>query len=406
MNDTTQNSNGLERCLLASATIGVLVIPGIAALRALGLRLPPSLKPVASPYHAQAVLIVGRMPAEFEPTLLDLCQQIPQPYAVMAIHADSIAGVPNPLIESSATTQDQFELDARLFQASWPGVSVPNAQAAMHSHHSMDEMPMNEGSMHDHSQHMTMASSPHNKADEHAGHDMSAMPGMDHDMGSDSGMMSMLSMTDDVPRSPDGLAMESAEVTFGPFHYGLPIGMQIVFTLDGDTVESINLESAPLAIQYDARVASRVSLLDKLNRLIQFLELCGASGTAHRVQSLYWQVWDYVQTPDQLVKAALRLNRSLKKTWLLKLRLRSLAVVNIDGHERDAWDRLMSCAEEIAEMTATQRTFGGAHSAKSNAIWSDKSNLQIIEKAVVGAEVGDALVALASFDLASHGGVA
>jgi hypothetical protein len=406
MNNTKQNLKRWERSLSTTATLEVLVVPGVATLRALGLRLPPSLKPVASPYHAQALLIVGTLPNEFEPTLLDLCQQLPRPHAVMTIRADSITGVPKPLTESSATTQDQFDADVRLFRASWPGESLLNTQATMHDHSSMDQMQMSEGSMHDHSHHMKMSSETHGKIDEHSGHDMSAMTGMDHDMSSNDGMMSMLSMTNNIPRSPDGLAMESAEVTFGPFHYGLPIGMQLVCTLDGDTVESINLKSAPLALHYDARVASRVSLLDTLNRLIQFLELCGASEIAHCVRSFYWQVWDYDQTPDQLAKAAIRLHQSLKRTWLLKLRLRSLAVVSIDGYERDAWDRLMYCAEEIAEMSATVlQATKRTQPAERNVLWTQKSKLRIIETALLGLEVGDALIAIASFDLADSGSI-
>jgi hypothetical protein len=406
MNSTKQNLKRLERFLSTTATLEVLVVPGVAALRALGLRLPPNLKLVASPYHAQALLIVGTLPTEFEPTLLDLCQQLPRPHAVMTVQADSIAGVAKPLIESSATTQDQFDIDVRLFRASWPGESLLNTQATTHDHSSMDQMDMSEGSMHDHSHHMKMSSETHGKIDEHSGHDMSAMTGMDHDMSTDNGMMSMLSMTNNIPRSPDGLAMESAEVTFGPFHYGLPIGMQLVCTLDGDTVESINLKSAPLALHYDARVASRTCLLDVLNRLIQFLELCGASEIAHRVRSFYWQVWDYDQTPEKLAMAAIRLHESLKRTWLLKLRLRRLAVVSIDGYERDAWDRLMSCAEEIVEMSApvlqaSKRT----QTVEKNALWTQKLKLRIMETALLGLEVGDVLIAIASFDLVDTGSI-
>jgi len=43
-------------------------------------------------------------------------------------------------------------------------------------------------------------------------------------------------MTKDLPRSADGLAMEWLEVPFGPLFPGLPGGLRLILTLDGDTV--------------------------------------------------------------------------------------------------------------------------------------------------------------------------
>lgn len=62
------------------------------------------------------------------------------------------------------------------------------------------------------------------------------MPGeMDHSSHGD-GFMSMVMTTQDLPRSPDGLPMEWLEVPFGPFSPGLPGGLGLTFTLDGDAV--------------------------------------------------------------------------------------------------------------------------------------------------------------------------
>lgn len=56
---------------------------------------------------------------------------------------------------------------------------------------------------------------------------------MNHD---EMGFMSMVEVTKDLPRSPDGLQMDWIDVPFGPVFPGLPGGLQLTLTLDGDTV--------------------------------------------------------------------------------------------------------------------------------------------------------------------------
>jgi len=63
--------------------------------------------------------------------------------------------------------------------------------------------------------------------DEHSGHE--------HDHGA-SGFMSMIEVTKDLSRSADGLQMDWLEVPFGPVFPGLPGGLKLTFTLDGDGV--------------------------------------------------------------------------------------------------------------------------------------------------------------------------
>ena len=46
--------------------------------------------------------------------------------------------------------------------------------------------------------------------------------------------MSMIEVTKDLPRSADGLAMDWMEVPFGPVFPGLPGGLKLTLTLDGD----------------------------------------------------------------------------------------------------------------------------------------------------------------------------
>ncbi len=69
-----------------------------------------------------------------------------------------------------------------------------------------------------------------NAVDDHAN--------MDHASRGHSGMnfMSMVEVTKDLPRSTDGLPMEWIDVPFGPFFPGLPGGLLLSLTLDGDAV--------------------------------------------------------------------------------------------------------------------------------------------------------------------------
>jgi Ni,Fe-hydrogenase III large subunit len=71
------------------------------------------------------------------------------------------------------------------------------------------------------------------------GHDMAAH---DHHM-MDGGFMSMVAMTQDLPRSRDGLPMEWTETAFGPLFPGLPAGLAVMLTLDGDTVAAAELDA-------------------------------------------------------------------------------------------------------------------------------------------------------------------
>ncbi len=89
----------------------------------------------------------------------------------------------------------------------------------------------------------------HDKQD-HAGMDHSNMDhsSMDHSSMDHSNMegmafMSMIDVTKDLPRSGDGLPMEWIEAPFGPFLPGLPGGLLLTLTLDGDTVAAASARS-------------------------------------------------------------------------------------------------------------------------------------------------------------------
>ncbi|WP_235008517.1 heavy metal-binding domain-containing protein [Candidatus Halocynthiibacter alkanivorans] len=77
--------------------------------------------------------------------------------------------------------------------------------------------------------------SAHGAHSEHGGHGGHGTAAEQID-GIEPGFMSMVDLTKDMPVSPDGLKMEWIDVPFGPFFPGLPGGLGLSLTLDGDTV--------------------------------------------------------------------------------------------------------------------------------------------------------------------------
>jgi len=92
--------------------------------------------------------------------------------------------------------------------------------------------------------HSSMDRSDHSQVD-HSQVDHSSMDDTDHSQMNhdESGFMSMIDVTKDLPRSSDELQMEWIDAAFGPFFPGLPSGLQLSFSLDGDTVAGIETHS-------------------------------------------------------------------------------------------------------------------------------------------------------------------
>ena len=120
----------------------------------------------------------------------------------------------------------------------------------------------------------------------HDGMDHGGHGGMDH---GDMGFMSMVEMTQGTPRSSDGLQMEWAEdMPFGPLFPGLPGGLALTLTLDGDTVARAEAEGVEgwafaedLAGPAEA-LAGRLARLDPLSpvayRVLAWRALESAAG--------------------------------------------------------------------------------------------------------------------------------
>ncbi len=132
-----------------------------------------------------------------------------------------------------------------------------------------------EGTSHGEHEHEDHESVEHASADEESaeassnGHDHGGHGHMDH---GDMGFMSMVEITKDLPRSSDGLQMEWVEdAPFGPLFPGLPGGLALTLTLDGDTVARANARgiegraSAEDLIGPAETLADRLAWLDPLS---------------------------------------------------------------------------------------------------------------------------------------------
>lgn len=107
-----------------------------------------------------------------------------------------------------------------------------------HDHHDSHEHDheQHEGHQHSHENHHDHGHKhQHDESDGDAEEKGSGHDHGGHDHGA-SGFMSMIEVTKDLPRSADGLAMDWMEVPFGPVFPGLPGGLKLTLTLDGDGV--------------------------------------------------------------------------------------------------------------------------------------------------------------------------
>ncbi len=132
---------------------------------------------------------------------------------------------------------------------------------------------------------------------------------MDHDMGG--GFMSMVAVTRDLPRSRDGLPMEWIDVPFGPLFPGLPGGLALTLTLDGDGVASATTERGVTWRGLESgwpgpadSFPERLSRLDPLSpfayRLLGLRAVEVATGTAPgeaaRLARVWWAEWERVRS--------------------------------------------------------------------------------------------------------------
>jgi len=300
------------------------VVPGPEVARAVGVDLETTgLRISCTPRHASVLVLVGELPPGLKKAAAVAYAQMPRPRAILAVGTGDVSPLPGPDVSARPEQEDvaaavaelrrlfaqsafspeaaDFDVDAVCTQTEYvcpmhPEVVRPEpgscpicgmdlvpreaagGDAAMdHAGHGAHHEAMGhgghdqQGASHGEHDHEDQENMEHANADEEGAeassnsHDHGGHGQMDH---GDMGFMSMVEMTKDLPRSSDGLQMEWVEdVPFGPLFPGLPGGLALTLTLDGDTVARANARGIEGRASADDLVVPAETLADRLARL-------------------------------------------------------------------------------------------------------------------------------------------
>ncbi len=315
MSGARTGTANLARRLAARALardLTAFVAPGLEVARAYGLEpAEAGLRVVPTPRHAAVLLLVGEIPPGLRAATAVVYAQMTRPRAIIALGTDGAPPLPAPdvaaALDQAALVAGVEELRRIIASGAWtpdaPVFDAPDVQPKEDDGGGMDHGGMDHGGM-DHGG-VDHGGMDHGGVD-HGGMDHGAMSGdtdgggegkgdggegkgdgsgdrggMDMDMGG--GGMSMVMMTKDLPRSPDGLPMEWVEAPVGPLFPGLPGGLDLSFTLDGDVVAAATVAPGTLGRELDATWAGpvatlpeRLALLDPLTPVAYRLLAVGA----------------------------------------------------------------------------------------------------------------------------------
>jgi len=282
MSGARTGAGSLARWLTARAQardLTAFVAPGLDVARAYGIDpAAAGLRVVPTPRHAAVLLLVGEIPPGLRAATAVVYAQMARPRAIIALGTDGAPPLPTPdvavALNQAALVTGIKELRRIVTSGAWspdaPAFDVPEVQLTKKDEGD-DKGGMDMGDMgHDDNMgdmggmdHGDMAGMSH---DDKGHGDMGGMDMGGMDMGG--GGMSMVMMTKDLPRSPDDLPMEWVETPVGPLFPGLPGGLALSFTLDGDAVAKATLARGIVGRGLDAAGPGHVaSLPDRLARL-------------------------------------------------------------------------------------------------------------------------------------------
>lgn len=259
-----EGRTSVVRRLLARAAardLAALVVPGPEVARALGLDLEAAgLRLAAGPRQASVLVVLGRVPTGLPEGLQRAAEvayaQMPRPRATLIVGTGAPAALPadalcEPDQESLAAAVGGLRRVFREGAFAWRSedFEAPALQTrtiytcSMHPEVEQDEpgqcprcgmdLIPKESSGSDAAERNDHGA--HGHGGEHEDHTADAAGG-GHGGHEEMDFMSMVEMTEGTPRSSDGLQMERVEAAFGPLLPGLPGGLSLSFTLDGDTV--------------------------------------------------------------------------------------------------------------------------------------------------------------------------
>jgi Ni,Fe-hydrogenase III large subunit len=235
--------------------LNAFVVPGPDVARAHGLDLEDAgLRIVDTPRHASVLLLVDELPDGLMKAATVAYAQMMRPRAVFAVGAGAVSSLPESDV---SVTLDQesvvagveelrhvfvesaFDPDAEDFESEVVREDEEDAGGMDHGH--------DHGHMHhdhgeeDHGEEDEGEQGDEQETDESEENQAEAE---EKEIGEDQleNFMSMIEMTEGMPASGDGLIMEWAPAPYGPLFPGLPGGLSLTFTLDGDTVAEAEVE--------------------------------------------------------------------------------------------------------------------------------------------------------------------
>jgi Ni,Fe-hydrogenase III large subunit len=224
--------------------LAAFVVPGPEVARSRGLDLDAAgLRVAQSPRHASVLVLVGEPPPGLKKAAAVAYAQMPRPRAILAVGTGDVSPLPEPDVAVAAIQEELAAGVVELRRLFAENAFTPEAAGfdveeirlrtqyvcPMHTEVTTDEPGSCPRCGMDLVPRESTGGAGHEDDGEHSGEH-------DHE---DMGFMSMVEMTRGTPRSSDGLQMEWIGVPFGPLFPGLPGGLSLTFTLDGDTVAGI-----------------------------------------------------------------------------------------------------------------------------------------------------------------------
>lgn len=219
---------GLRRVLLRQSLtrLRIFPVPGLSLLLLEGFD-PDRFgwEITATPREASVLLVSGPLPDGLTSHVATAYAAMPRPRILVFHRLEPASALPPPDIvlppgewAELPRLINTFDFHGEAAPFALPSVdNVKEDRPAHHEHGHHDH-----GDHRDHHEH-------HDHGDHRDHHEH-------HDHQHHNGFMSMIAMTKDMPRSPDGLPMDRNQVHFGPFHPGISDGLLLTLTLDGDTV--------------------------------------------------------------------------------------------------------------------------------------------------------------------------
>lgn len=242
--------------------LDAFVVPGPDVARARGLDIEATgLQIVDTPRHAGVLLLVGELPEGLREAAAVAYAQMMRPRAVFAVGAGEVSPLPEPDVSvglQQGSLAGGVEELRRYFAEGAFASDAEDFEAEVVEKDEEDEGGMDHGHDHGHGSDEEEEEGEPEDGEEREGdeqeEDQETGSGEDQDEPEDESeekeigedqlenYMSMIEMTEGMPASGDGLIMEWVPAPYGPLFPGLPGGLSLTFTLDGDTVADTEVE--------------------------------------------------------------------------------------------------------------------------------------------------------------------